>query len=147
MKEAYVLVKKEKREQGDGGVWSRTTTLLETDHSRTWLSSTTFEVFSLCRELRYATLLVQLVVDKRMDGRTECYCTTDGIDLDATSRRTDELVERWRLGCPARVRLSSTSSSSSRLLAAYLTGIIAVALQARALDNLGPCSAIGWPSF
>lgn len=44
MKEAYVLVEKEKREQGDGGVWSRTTTLLETDHSRTRLSSTTFEI-------------------------------------------------------------------------------------------------------
>jgi hypothetical protein len=37
--------------------------------------------------------------------------------------------------------------AASRLLAAYLTGIIAVALQARALDNLGPCSAIGWLSF
>lgn len=43
-----------------------------------------------------------------------------------------------------RVRLATSSSS---LLAAYLPGIIAVALQARALDNLGSCSAIGWSSF
>lgn len=89
--------------------------------------------------------LISSIVDKRMDGPTECYCTTGSILTQPADGRTCGEME---VRLPGReVRLSSISSSSSRLLAAYLAGIIAVALQARALDNLGPCSAIGWLSF